>query len=53
MWKEAAVAKFKVLARHLPELTGKNHEKLRMACVLALIWTQDPQMQTIQPLLSV
>jgi hypothetical protein len=28
MWKEAAVAKFKVLYRYLPGGTEKNHEKL-------------------------
>jgi hypothetical protein len=39
MWKEAVVAYFKVLSRHLPGGTENHHEKtsVKIACLLAEI----------------
>jgi hypothetical protein len=39
MWNEAAVAYFKILSRHLPLVTEKIHEHLRMVDVPAEIRT--------------
>jgi hypothetical protein len=54
MWKEAVVAYFKVLSRHLPEGTGEHHERIsvRTGDHWADIWIRDMQntKQECQPL---
>jgi hypothetical protein len=42
MWKEAVVASFKVLSRHLPAETEDNHENpIRIVSLRAEIWILD------------
>jgi hypothetical protein len=41
IWKEAVVAWFKVLSRHLPGGSKENHKNFKIACLRAEIWIRD------------
>jgi hypothetical protein len=41
MWKEAVVAKFKILSRYFLEGLRKTTNTLRIAGLRAVIWSQD------------